>query len=63
MPETRDKDNVDKILLLFDAIKDDFRIIDNANVTRTYTSYIKMVRFPYRKCEIIWWKKEELEKL
>lgn len=56
-------DNVGTESPFHGAMIDAYCVIVNADVTRTYTSYIDMIRYLYRKCELIGWRKEELEEL
>lgn len=59
----REIDSVDKELPFLDAIGEAYCGIDNADVIRTYTSCIYMVRYLYRKFGIIEYRNEELEEL
>lgn len=63
MLEAKDMDNVDIVSPFLDAILNTYWGTEDANVTRTNTLYVDMVRYWYQKCELIGWSKEELEKL
>lgn len=63
MLEARDMDSVNNEKAYLGAMLDACCGINKADVTRSYTSYIDMVRYLYRKCELIGWRKYELGKL
>lgn len=56
-------DNVEILLPFQTAMVDAYYNVDNADVTRTYTSYIDLVRYVDRKWELFGWRKDELEEL
>lgn len=55
--------NVDKVSPFHSAMVVAYCDIDNADVTRTFTSYIDTIKYLYRNCELIGCSKAELEEL
>lgn len=56
-------DNIDNVSPSLGAIVDAFCRNNNDHVTRTFTTYIKMLRCHFRKDEVMVWIDEELEEL
>lgn len=56
-------DNVEKVFTFLGAIVDVYCGIEDAKVTPPFTLRVDMVRYLYRKCELIGQSKEELEEL
>lgn len=63
MLKAKDADYVVKVSSFLGPIEDDYCGNENADVTRAYTSYVNMVCYLYRRCELIRWGEGELQKL
>lgn len=51
--------DLDKLPVFLGAIVDTYRGIQNADVTRTYTKYVNMVRYLFQGCELTGWSNED----
>lgn len=63
MLEAKDVDNIEKFYPFRGAIVDAYFQNKNADVTLPDTSYLDILSYLYRKCELTGWREQEFQEL